>query len=161
MTTIHKCACGEMNPDNFYPNRKSKCKKCVSADNCKRYQSLSESEKVEYKRRQVEWQTNNRFQYRWLQAKKRAERKGLQFTILTDHLEELWEKQSELCYYSGRLMTIKPGKDTVSIDRIDSTQGYTNGNVVLCCSVVNIMKGEMSTTDFLQVVRELCDHQGK
>ena len=34
------------------------------------------------------------------------------------------------------------------IDRIDSDKGYTKGNVVTCCRSCNILKSEMSTTDF-------------
>lgn len=51
-------------------------------------------------------------------------------------------------------MTTERGEGTVytnaSIDRIDSSKGYTLDNVQLVCNIVNLMKNTLS-------IDELCD----
>ena len=37
----------------------------------------------------------------------------------------------------------------LSLDRIDSSQGYTEDNVQLVCRIVNIMKNDLSVDEFV------------
>jgi dUTP pyrophosphatase len=58
-------------------------------------------------------------------------------------LIELYNKQNGFCYYSGLpINPIKQEKDynTLSIDRIDSSRGYTKDNIVLCLLCINYLK---------------------
>ena len=82
--------------------------------------------------------------------------RGWAFELTHADLEELWEKQGGLCAYTGRPMSFNvndPSK--MSLDRIDSTRGYTRENVVLCTTRVNLMKRDMSLGDFKLVVADL------
>lgn len=38
--------------------------------------------------------------------------------------------------------------NTVSVDRLDSSKGYTLENVVLCCAAINRMKMDMTVDEF-------------
>jgi hypothetical protein len=44
------------------------------------------------------------------------------------------------------------GNDSVSIDRIDSSNGYTPSNTVLCRAVINSMKSNLSEAIFPEAV---------
>lgn len=50
------------------------------------------------------------------------------------------------CFYSGIHL---PDEHTTGLDRLDSSIGYVEGNVVSCNGTVNIMKGTMSVSDFV------------
>jgi hypothetical protein len=62
----------------------------------------------------------------------------------------MWDNQKGLCYYSNLPMQLNRDDNrlSVSIDRLDNKEGYVDGNVVLCCSAVNIMKNDLSVKEF-------------
>lgn len=67
--------------------------------------------------------------------------------VTHSQLMEMYYQQNGLCALSGVKMTwmrekIRP--TSISIDRIDSTKGYTFDNVRLLCHAVNRMKGDAS-----------------
>lgn len=99
-------------------------------------------------------------------AKNRAKSRNIEFNITRDFLIELYRRQNGLCYYSNIEM-----KDTIgnrnrnnndpyslSIERVDSTRGYTKDNIVLCCSVINIMKNGLSKEEFLSICRKITEN---
>jgi hypothetical protein len=82
-------------------------------------------------------------------CKQRAARKKQPFNLNEFMVEELYNAQNGLCYYSGQLMTWELGQDnTVSIDRVDSHKSYVKENIVLCSVHINRMKNEASYETF-------------
>jgi hypothetical protein len=87
--------------------------------------------------------------------RRRAKKSQRDVDIDLEYLLKLYQSQAGRCALSNMSMTIK-GDTTqlgftsyaVSVDRIDSTLGYTKGNIQLVCSNVNRMKGVMSMTEF-------------
>ncbi len=86
---------------------------------------------------------------------RRCRDKGLSSEIDLDHIVELWNKQKGKCYYTGLDMELKScfkiensetktNKMIVSIDRKNSSLGYTKDNVVLCCWCVNNIKQDLT-----------------
>ncbi len=69
--------------------------------------------------------------------------------VVADELKFLWDKQGGLCALSGVPMTYEKGKGrlptNLSIDRKDSSLGYTFDNVQLTCYQANLMKSELTT----------------
>lgn len=64
------------------------------------------------------------------------------------------------CYYCGILpFSIHKSHSTTfifnGIDRVDSTKGYEDGNVVTCCKTCNIAKANMSLKNFLAWIKRL------
>ena len=55
--------------------------------------------------------------------------------------------------------TNNPNK--VTIDRMDSTKGYELDNVALCTYRVNLMKREMTITEFKDIITTLHASLGK
>lgn len=71
-------------------------------------------------------------------------------------LNELWDKQAGLCFYSGLPMILKKfgtGRSpySVSIDRKDSSIGYLKNNTVLCCWAVNAGKNNFSIEEYVKI----------
>jgi hypothetical protein len=70
-----------------------------------------------------------------------------------EHVLGLFSKQQGKCAITGVEMTFDPingrKQTNISIDRIDSSRGYEEGNVQLVCLVINLMKLNLSTAEFL------------
>ncbi len=69
--------------------------------------------------------------------KRSAKGRGLVFDLTYDTVAELLSTQ--FCYYTGR----KLNELNFSIDRIESVNGYIEGNVVACCKEVNALKSHL------------------
>ncbi len=83
-------------------------------------------------------------------ALKRAKRDGLEFNISSEFLHELWKKQHGKCALTGVEMGFIGQKWlSPSIDRIDSTLGYTEDNVQWVCWRANDAKSNMKNEDFI------------
>lgn len=86
------------------------------------------------------------------------------FDIDIDFMYCLWQKQKGKCALTGIPMTTtKHGRrnTNISIDRIDSTKGYTKENVQLVCSAINFMKANMDNSTFLYFCKEVIDYTSK
>jgi len=78
--------------------------------------------------------------------------KGREFNITINDLHALWEQQSGLCALTGFNMdTITGSQYKVSIDRIQSNQGYTANNIQLVCRLTNRAKSDMINEDFIRM----------
>jgi hypothetical protein len=71
---------------------------------------------------------------------------------------EIFEQQGGRCALSGVKMTwmnerIRP--TSISIDRIDSSRGYSRDNVRLLCHSVNRMKGDATDGDVLEIAKAI------
>jgi len=74
-------------------------------------------------------------------------------SITFEDLWGLYEERGGRCALSGLPMTHKFGDlCSISVDRIDSDEGYTRGNVQLLCKWVNLAKGKSSNEDFIRVL---------
>ena len=85
------------------------------------------------------------------------------FTLTVDDLFSMWESQEGRCFYTGvRMIYDGDGSDeSVSLDRMDSSKGYTSDNVVLCCNRVNLMKNTMSTSELTRWCELVLEHMGE
>lgn len=80
------------------------------------------------------------------QAKRRDTNSQLTYDIVLAQ----WNNQNGQCFYTGNQMTTLPNdKYYFSIDRSDSSLGYTADNIVLCCNRINIMKLDSSKEEFI------------
>lgn len=93
-----------------------------------------------------------------------AKKRGLAFTLTRDESYDLFASS---CFYCGAppsntsRSTGTWGSFTYSgIDRVDSTEGYIQGNVRPCCKACNIAKHNYSVDAFLAWAHRLAEHQG-
>lgn len=85
-------------------------------------------------------------------CRKNAIAKGLEFSLTTSYLQELWDRQGGKCALSGVDMGyIGSGWSTASVDRIDPSIGYVEGNVQWVCWRVNDAKANMNNIDFINM----------
>jgi len=107
-------------------------------------------------------QQKDPFQLKFVKTRKGAKERGKEFSITKEDLVALWNKQNGLCYYTGKPMTMPfygtKDRNVISVDRIDSSRGYVQDNVVLCRTIVNLMKLDQSDDDFSNVIKELYEH---
>ena len=78
-----------------------------------------------------------------------AKSRGLEFSISLEDLIGLWGLP---CTYCGKPI------ETVGIDRIDNSKGYTKDNITSCCKVCNRMKLEYSTEFWISHIRQIIDN---
>lgn len=89
------------------------------------------------------------FRYFINKAKSRKNKKFGEYNITLEYLKEIWEKQNGICPYTRLKMdlcintqskNIKSKINKASLDRIDSSKGYLQGNVEFVCLGVNYAK---------------------
>lgn len=103
--------------------------------------------------------------YLIINSRYRSKKSGIDHSIDCKFLRNLFEEQSGKCALSGFEMTIQGKRGTndywhsVSLDRIDSSGGYTPDNVQLVCTGVNYMKKDMSDDLFRQFCKGVVDNE--
>lgn len=95
--------------------------------------------------------------------KRHANGRNLTFELT---YEEFSKVIVEPCYYCGSELSnlkitknCKEGFKYNGIDRIDSSVGYREDNVVACCSMCNTAKSNLSQQEFLQWVNKIYNFQ--
>lgn len=87
------------------------------------------------------------------------------FTITLDFLINKWKEQKGLCALTGLSMLIQKGlegsKLAASINRIDSSIGYTKENSRLVCVYVNGIKGDASDEEFFTFCSRVLNNRRK
>ena len=95
----------------------------------------------------------------WGKVKKGALRRSIQFSISLEYAWKLFKEQDRRCYLSGlplRFRTYKNRDQTASLDRIDSSKGYIQGNIAWAHKDVNVMKGLMNKDYFIGMCSRIC-----
>lgn len=92
----------------------------------------------------------------WSRYKVFADRRNLEFSITNEYLWNLYILQEKKCALSGiELIFSTQNKDwwretTASLDRIDSTKGYIEGNLQWIHKYLNLMKSNWTDEEFIE-----------
>lgn len=84
-----------------------------------------------------------------------AKTRGILLEISIEDLQDLWEKQEGVCALSGLVLDID--KDA-SVDRIDSSLGYTKDNIQWIHKHINHMKNKYDQDYFLSMCKLITEH---
>lgn len=100
------------------------------------------------------------------QAKQRAARAGRVFEIDREFLEGMWAGQNGKCALSGRSFNLSfadggPHPDGPSLDRIDSSLGYSKDNVRLVTYAVNTALSNFGEEFLVSLCKDILDNQEK
>ena len=99
----------------------------------------------------INQQKNDNIDYHFINYKRSAETKQLEFTITKGDFMDMVVLP---CYYCGIIQS----KGFNGIDRVDSKQGYKIDNIVSCCEMCNMMKGCLGPTIFIHRAEHIVSH---
>lgn len=86
-----------------------------------------------------------------------AETRGIEFNVSFDYLADLLIEQDFECALSGESLDAMEIQNNASLDRIDSSLGYIEGNLQWVTSEVNMMKQSYSQERFVEVCKAVAD----
>ncbi|OKH44021.1 hypothetical protein NIES2101_29200 [Calothrix sp. HK-06] len=102
-------------------------------------------------------------------ARRRVKASGHLLNITLEYLKDLWEKQKGRCPYTGweleNFATTSLWDNhqlhpkTASLDRIDSKQGYIEGNVQFVSVMANYAKRDFQETQLLEFCKAVFDYR--
>lgn len=102
----------------------------------------------------------------WGYLKKQANKRNKKFEITIIYIWNLFLKQNRKCAISGLKLRMKRRrglkhdlKQTASLDRIDSSKGYIEGNVQWVHKRVNMMKGQLKDDSLVEFCEIITDYQ--
>jgi hypothetical protein len=142
---------------------------CSGCGNCQSYGRLDHYKsavKGDWKCKSCSGHTNN-FKGRigpmpvtWFEVKRKGGlHRGYEWDLTPEYILELYKNQNGLCAltcwpigWSEKGLTA-----TVSIDRINSSEGYTKGNVQLLHKDVNMAKQQFSQEYFIKICTSVAD----
>ena len=91
-------------------------------------------------------------------ARRRSKRKSRECGVTLDLLKRMHEKQLGRCAVSGIAFDLTGGTGgpfAPSLDRIDNSVGYEEGNVRLVCHAVNLMMNRWGDAVFHDLIRKM------
>jgi len=97
--------------------------------------------------------------FRWYMKSvvKNSKKRNQSFDVDLQYLKELWESQNGICPFTKCKLTLRThnyeqdrSPYQASLDRIDSTKGYTKGNVRFVCLMFNDAKNNFSDDDVIE-----------
>jgi hypothetical protein len=96
----------------------------------------------------------------------RAKRENLEFDIFVQDIEDLYEQQDKKCILSGwpicfnerRQRAGKTNLGQASVDRIDSSKGYTKDNIQIVHKDINSAKSDRSDKYFIELCCAVADN---
>lgn len=89
---------------------------------------------------------------KWYDYIRGAKDRGLEFNITIQQTWEMFIKQNRKCALSGLELTFYP-ESSASLDRIDSTKGYTIDNVQWIHKDINLMKNHFNQDYFVKICK--------
>ena len=100
----------------------------------------------------------------WANVKQAAKRRGIRFNL---SIEKAWKKfldQEKRCALSGVELVFtwrsENKEQTASLDRIDSSKGYTIDNIQWVHKDINNMKQAMSDSKFIELCTNVTLYRG-
>lgn len=92
---------------------------------------------------------------RFTKLQKSAEKRGIYFELSMDYLWNLFERQQRKCAITGDLIE---SFDNASLDRINSEDGYVEGNVQWVTYQANVSKHTMTMEQLYEFCKKVLNH---
>ena len=147
-----KCECGSIvvrRASHLYRGS-CKCKQCKAIEDAKKFGYMEIR------------------QHHWYTIKKQAEKRNLNFDISMKCAWDLYELQERKCALSGLPIGFgktrtghAKGDTTASLDRIDSSKGYIEGNIQWLHKWVNLMKSDFEEKEFIAYCKLIVEQYEK
>ncbi len=146
-TWICQCKCGiirDVKSSNFLSGGSTQCNNCVK----KGYGGISGT--------------------LWCEIRNSAIQRKLELSITVEYVWNLYLQQQKKCALTGlpieitgrqKNLKITRKKTTASLDRIDSTKGYIEGNLQWTYKKINMMKQGYSQSEFIHLCKLVASHE--
>lgn len=103
----------------------------------------------------------------WFRIKDGAKNRGLAFEITSETAVAVYKAQNGKCAFSGNDIDFAEtneehiaGGTTASLDRIDSSLGYIDGNIQWVRKDLNKLKGKLKDQVFIKICCDIAKHRG-
>lgn len=134
-----KRAC-ELNPEIIENCKKIKIEEWAKLDTEKRYT------------RNKQVVIGDISKYYWTRIQRGAKSRNIEFNITPEYVWNLWIEQNSRCKLTGIELNHKTIYEvTASLDRVDSTKGYIEGNVQWIHKKINFCKNSLSDDEFINI----------
>jgi hypothetical protein len=91
--------------------------------------------------------------------KQGSQKRGIDFSISKKYIEKKLIEQNKECALSGLPIEIRSIDGyKASLDRIDSSKGYVEGNVQWVVQEINFMKQSLSENDFVNLCKKVSEN---
>lgn len=91
--------------------------------------------------------------------KRHAKRRGIKNTVSNQYIVDTLYAQNNKCALSGDEIWFDGLLTNGSIDRIDSSKGYEEGNIQWVTINVNFAKQRLSNKDFIELCQKIANYQ--
>jgi hypothetical protein len=97
----------------------------------------------------------------WNRIRSEARKRGLKFNFTIEKAWDLFLSQQKRCALTGEEIRFGSSLErTASLDRIDSSKGYEEGNVQWVTKEVNFAKQSLSQKDFVELCKRVSAFMG-
>lgn len=135
----------DMNDDDFF-------------ELCKEVATERKGKKVDIDEVLESYNFDEFLDYKLTNAKFNAKQRDLEFDLEKEDLIEIYKNQRGKCIFTKTRLTFdkKSKKNSdLSIDRIDSSKGYTRTNIQLVENRVNVSKSDISNDDYTEYCKSV------
>lgn len=87
-----------------------------------------------------------------VQLKQSADSRKIEFSLKFSTVKRLLGTKT--CFYTGKVFA-KSGKNSRTIDRVDSSRGYVDDNVVACTLEINTKKSNLTSEEIFLLSRRI------
>jgi len=108
--------------------------------------------------------------FRWYLARirTRVKEQGKENTLTLEYLKEIWDRQKGICPFTGWQMELplgtvkwssKPVTNRASLDRIDCSKGYIQGNVRFVSVIANYARNKFDDKEVIEFCKAVTEKQ--
>lgn len=114
-----------------------------------------------YRARWLKYGENYPYYVIWKRCESRCDSREIKMDITPQDIKNQYIKQDGKCYYTGvdlilpKNFIVAVHEDVVSVDRIDSSKGYTPENIQLVNKKINNMKNVFSSEEFIAICHKV------
>jgi hypothetical protein len=150
--------------------KRSECKSCSQASLLRYRHKTGRNGQREYGSQKTQGWRKSSYQTRratlrgWITSnlttrRQQCRTRDIEFTITVDDVIGLYEKQKGFCALTGRELKwgtgTNRGPDTLSMDRIEASGGYTRENLRLVTHWANVARQRFTDAEFVERCREV------
>jgi len=139
-----QCECGHLSYLSSYELRSGKSTQCMECGH-----------KQAHVKHSSEYNIGDLTQTKYCKIRKGALARNIEFNVSMNYLWELYLLQDKKCVLTGDPL---PNINKASLDRLDSTKGYIEGNVQWVTKQANISKHTMSMDELYEFCKKVLNH---